>query len=85
MRDDLPQLELQIVISFLFHQDGQCRFKPGNVGAKCTGFVDVTAGDEDALKEAVATIGPVSVGIDASHSSFQLYESGEETQPRPTT
>uniref|UniRef100_H2U0T0 Cathepsin L.1 n=2 Tax=Takifugu rubripes TaxID=31033 RepID=H2U0T0_TAKRU len=57
-------------------EDGQCRFKPENVGAKCTGYVDVTVGDEDALKEAVATIGPVSVGIDASHSSFQLYDSG---------
>lgn len=62
--------------SFLFIQDGQCRFKPENIGAKCTGYVDVTARDEDALKEAVATIGPVSVAIDASHYSFQLYESG---------
>lgn len=76
MRDDLTQPEIEIGISFLFNQDGQCRFKPEDVGAKCTGYVDVTVGDEDALKEAVATIGPVSVGIDASHSSFQLYESG---------
>nr|XP_046269787.1 cathepsin L.1 [Scatophagus argus]XP_046269788.1 cathepsin L.1 [Scatophagus argus] len=57
-------------------EDGQCRFKPDSVGAKCTGYVDVPLGDEDALKEAVATIGPVSVGIDAAHVSFQLYESG---------
>ncbi|CAG5866542.1 unnamed protein product [Menidia menidia] len=57
-------------------EDGQCRYKPGNVGATCTGYTDVSEGDEDALKEAVATVGPISVAIDASHSSFQLYESG---------
>lgn len=62
---------------FPLNQDGQCRFKPASIGATCTGFVDVTQFDEDALKEAVATIGPVSVGIDASQISFQLYESGE--------
>ncbi|KAG7224137.1 hypothetical protein INR49_019872 [Caranx melampygus] len=62
-------------------EDGECRFKPENIGAKCTGFVDVKQGDEGALKEAVATIGPVSVGIDAGHSSFQLYESGVYDEP----
>ncbi|XP_070834926.1 cathepsin L.1 [Chaetodon trifascialis] len=61
--------------------DGQCRYKPETVGAKCTGYVDVTKGDEDALKEAVATVGPVSVGIDASQTSFQLYESGVYDEP----
>lgn len=58
-------------------QDGQCRYNPGAIGATCSGYVDIKEGDEDALKEAVATIGPVSVAIDASHSSFQLYESGK--------
>ncbi|XP_041827676.1 cathepsin L.1 [Melanotaenia boesemani] len=57
-------------------EDGQCRYNPDNVGAKCTGYVDVTEGDEDALKEAVATVGPISVGIDASQPSFQFYDSG---------
>ncbi|KAM8737901.1 cathepsin L.1 [Acanthopagrus schlegelii] len=62
-------------------EDGQCRFKPDSIGAKCTGYVDVKQGDEDALREAVATIGPVSVGIDASHVSFQLYQSGMYDEP----
>ncbi|XP_041810502.1 cathepsin L.1 [Chelmon rostratus] len=62
--------------------DGQCRFKPDAVAAKCTGYVDVSQGDEDALKEAVATIGPVSVGIDASQLSFQLYQSGVYDEPQ---
>ncbi|KAG9268256.1 cathepsin L1-like [Astyanax mexicanus] len=61
--------------------DGDCRFKPDSVGATCTGFVDITSGDEKALQEAVATIGPISVAIDAGHSSFQLYESGIYNEP----
>uniref|UniRef100_A0A8P4GA89 Cathepsin L.1 n=2 Tax=Dicentrarchus labrax TaxID=13489 RepID=A0A8P4GA89_DICLA len=62
-------------------EDGQCRYNPDTIGAKCTGYVDVKQGDEDALQEALATIGPVSVAIDASHSSFQLYESGVYDEP----
>lgn len=62
-------------------EDGKCRYNPANVAATCTGYVDVKQGDEDALQEAVATIGPVSVGIDAGHTSFQLYESGIYDEP----
>lgn len=62
-------------------EDGECRYNPATIGAKCTGYVDVRSGDEDALKEAVATIGPVSVAIDASHVSFQLYDSGVYDEP----
>ncbi|KAK3538175.1 hypothetical protein QTP70_032565 [Hemibagrus guttatus] len=61
--------------------DGDCRFKPASVGATCTGYVDITSEDENALQEAVATIGPISVAIDAGHTSFQLYESGIYNEP----
>jgi len=56
--------------------DDQCRFKAENVGATDTGFTDITSKDESALQQAVATVGPISVAIDAGHSSFQLYKSG---------
>lgn len=56
--------------------DGSCRFKAENVGATDTGFTDIKSKDESALQDAVATVGPISVAIDASHTSFQLYKSG---------
>ncbi|XP_030643082.1 cathepsin L1-like [Chanos chanos] len=62
-------------------QDGECRYDPSHIGATCTGYVDITRGDESALQEAVANIGPVSVAIDAGHASFQLYESGIYDEP----
>jgi cathepsin L len=63
-------------------RDGSCRFKAADVGATDTGFTDITSKDEDALQQAVATVGPISVAIDASHSSFQLYRRGVYNEPR---
>jgi len=57
-------------------QDGDCRFKAENVGATDTGFTDITSGSEDELASAIATVGPISVAIDASQDSFQFYSSG---------
>jgi len=56
--------------------DGTCNFQSNSIGATLTGFVDVKTGDESALQEAVATIGPISVAIDASSIMFQFYRSG---------
>ena len=62
-------------------RDDVCRFDPSNVGATDTGHIDVTSGDEGALQEAVADVGPISVAIDASHSSFQFYTGGVYNEP----
>lgn len=56
--------------------DDKCRFKAENVGADDVGFVDVASGDEESLLRAVASVGPVSVAIDASQESFQFYSKG---------
>uniref|UniRef100_A0A023FWK4 Putative cathepsin l-like cysteine proteinase b n=1 Tax=Amblyomma parvum TaxID=251391 RepID=A0A023FWK4_AMBPA len=61
--------------------DGTCHFNRSDVGATDTGFVDIPEGDEHLLKKAVATVGPISVAIDASHQSFQFYSEGVYDEP----
>jgi len=61
--------------------DDSCHYDASCDSAEVTGYTDVPSGDEDSLKEAVASVGPVSVAIDASHMSFQLYESGVYDEP----
>jgi len=61
---------------------GRCRYDPRHVGATDTGFVDLPKGDENSLKKAVATIGPIAVAIDASQKSFSFYSGGVYYEPR---
>merc|ERR1712047_6754 len=63
-------------------EDDTCRFRSSDVGATDVGFTDIAQGDEDALMKAIATVGPVSVAIDAAHPSFQMYRSGVYVEPR---
>ncbi|XP_067872686.1 procathepsin L-like [Heterodontus francisci] len=57
--------------------DGQpCRYKPQYCAANCTGYKSIPQGSESALAMAVASVGPISVAVDAAHSSFQFYCSG---------
>ena len=55
--------------------DGKCAFSESDVGATITSHVDVKSTDEDALKDAVATVGPISVAVDAN-IGWQLYFGG---------
>ena len=54
----------------------KCRFSKKNVGARVFGYKKITSGDELALEAAVATVGPISIAIDASQLS--AYYSGGE-------
>jgi len=62
-------------------QDGTCnKAKEKKKVGKIKSFVDVTAGDEVALAKA-ATIGPVSVAVEADQSCFQFYSGGVLSDP----
>ena len=62
-------------------EDEKCRFKTADVGATCKSYTDITSEDEQALTEAIADVGPISVCIDASHASFQMYSKGVYYEP----
>ena len=55
---------------------GKCRFDPAKIAVEWGGFVDIPSREENFLQQAVATVGPISTSIDASHASFQLYKRG---------
>lgn len=67
-----------------FPEQGICKFNRSRVVAHFKEFVDVHGG-EAGLKKAVATVGPISVAIDASVSSFQFYKSGVYYEPTCST
>lgn len=54
---------------------GKCRYNAANSAATLSSYKDVTSGSEADL-ETAANQQPISVAIDASHMSFQLYTSG---------
>jgi len=56
-------------------KDGTCKFNAGNVGATLSSYKDVGK-SETALQSAIQNVGPISVAIDASKTSFHFYSSG---------
>jgi len=58
----------------------QCRYNAANRGATLSNYHDIPQGSESSLLNSVY-ITPVSVAIDASHSSFQFYSSGVYYEP----
>jgi C1A family cysteine protease len=62
--------------------DGYCKYESATPGTSIKGYVNVTSGDAQALREALFTHGPISVSIDASHKSFSFYKSGVYYEPQ---
>lgn len=53
-----------------------CRFKNSAASLSNRGYVSTPYSDEEKLKEAIATVGPVAAAVDASNPSFQFYSAG---------
>jgi len=61
-------------------QVGTCNYNMYNSGATCSGYNNLPSGDEGALQQAVANVGPISAAIDAS--TLQFYRSGVYSSSR---
>jgi len=57
-------------------RDYSCRYSAAFKAATVTGYVSVRRGDENDLMNAVGSVGPVSVCINASSQGFQFYHTG---------
>jgi len=55
--------------------DGTCK-KTCTAVTTISGFKDIPSGDENSLYNAVGTVGPISVAIEADQQGFQFYSGG---------
>lgn len=62
-------------------KEDTCRFNKSRVVVDIFGWVETKSGDEVTLQQACALDGPMSVRIDSSHISFQLYSGGIYNEP----
>jgi len=56
-------------------EDDNCRYDPSNIGAKISGIVNITQGDENSIVDAVANVGPISIAFEVL-DDFMDYDSG---------
>jgi len=63
-------------------QDGDCSWDPSNCATTIAAYQDITSGSETELVNSIYSKSPISVAIDASQPSFQLYSSGVYYEPQ---
>jgi len=74
-------IELEVDYPYTAEDGYSCKYTVKYRGACIEAYHDIPSGDETALHTAIAQVGPVSVAIDASHSSFQFYNGGVYDEP----
>jgi cathepsin L len=62
-------------------QDGSCKFDSSKGVQSVSSYKSISQGSESDLADKIANVGPVCIAIDASHYSFQLYNSGIYDEP----
>ncbi|XP_041664077.1 procathepsin L-like [Cheilinus undulatus] len=58
------------------HKNGKCRYSVSGKAGYCADFHILPHGDEKTLQAVVASVGPVSVAVNAMLKSFHLYRGG---------
>lgn len=61
--------------------DETCAYRKKKIGAGVNTYLNLTSGDETVLKKAVAILGPIAVGVDASGDGFASYSGGVYDDP----
>ncbi|XP_066577463.1 cathepsin S [Amia ocellicauda] len=64
---------------------GKCRYSPKGKAAMCSSYRLLPHGNERALQQAVANIGPISVGVNAHQHTFLYYRGGLYYDPACTS
>ncbi|XP_055855598.1 procathepsin L [Episyrphus balteatus] len=57
-------------------ENPQCHHNETGIGIKIRDYASIKPGDEERMKEVIATLGPIACSMQASLNSFQLYKGG---------